>query len=615
MNKKSSLVLCFIVALALPLAAQQTKETATSGWSDDDPPVWTSWKEQPPLLYQDETPEQRMARAGLAEDPGTNPDESIVWEREGKPYKITRFPRERATYAGQKRGWVRPMAGINSSAEIYYENEQYVWVWIEMPGERSAAALSSNVKKALGLEAEEAESEKESAPEPPGPKSEQKPVVPRNTEYVKLSAEARAYLTELKKEFGVTTPMPSGVTIAFEESSAGLPTRGSWRNGLDVADMNGDGLLDIIAPSQRGGNGFPVIFLGTSGGTWVPWEAARWPGAWNYGTVAAGDLDGDGAMDLVVGAHLMRPVALLGDGKGTFRDASEGLPKRFPTRRVALGDADGDGDPDLFVITEGATVSRVEGGSRLRLYLNEDGAKQWREVQVSEAGREVGGDWLTLGDFNGDRRLDVAGSSVFFSGPDLVYLQNASGGWNPWGRGSIPFRSYYSAVTNGRFSGAKGTDLILSYRRVWPRDLIRPGEFEPPSALSVVGLERVTWGRRGRPHRTPIVSWDGAKPVWGLASGDFNGDGRLDLVYTAMPPRRLEFLLGDGKGGFTSAAATGIDLPDRTTYDIKVADVNGDRRDDILLMFEKSDRSSDGSIRVWLGKGPAAAGGAKDGEK
>ncbi|MFN2443134.1 MAG: FG-GAP repeat domain-containing protein [Thermoanaerobaculia bacterium] len=602
---KTAIVLSLILALAIPCFAQQAQTEAPSpaprGWSEANPPVWLAPEDHPPLLYQDETPEERMKRNGVTEDPGTDPEPGRIWVRGGQRFTIEQFPRPYAVYYNQPRGKVRPLRAVNSAADIYHENEEFVWVWLEAPDEKPEAIVAPTVREADGGDVDV-----EEAPDEAAAPDERAASQVDEAMYVEMNAKNRAYLESLKKEFALVVPPSADTVLRFEESSKGLPTSGSWRNGLDVADMNGDGLLDIVLPPQRGGAAFPTIYLGTPEGEWKPWHDARWPSAFNYGTVAAGDLNGDGKIDLVLGSHLLTVNALLGNGAGRFRMASEGLPERFATRRVVLVDVDGDGDLDIFALSEGATVgSGAERGSRLRLFLNDGSGERWQEIEVAETGRQVGGDWMTAGDFNGDGRVDVAGSSIFLSGPDLVYLQRQGGAWGPWGRGSLPFRSFYSALTAGDFTAARGEDLILSYRRVWPKDRIRPGDFENPIATSVVGLERVTWDRKGRPERSTIISWDRTKPVWGLAGGDFNGDGHRDLVYSLSIPRRLEFLLGDGKGGFRAAAASGIDLPNLTLYDLKVADVNRDGKDDILVMFEKSSRASDGSVRVFLGGGAA----------
>ncbi|HEY0593921.1 MAG TPA: FG-GAP-like repeat-containing protein, partial [Thermoanaerobaculia bacterium] len=412
---------------------------------------------------------------------------------------------------------------------------------------------------------------------------------------------ARAYLTTFKKEFEIVTPPPSGVTLRFREASEGLPTHGSWRNGLDVADMDGDGRLDIIVPPQRGGSSFPIVYRGTAEGKWDPWREAAWPVGFNYGTVAVGDLNGDGKQDIVAGAHLMKIFALLNDGKATFTLANEGLPERFPTRRVALADADADGDLDIFAISEGPTIGGEVGDvSYLRVYLNEGKAAKWREVKIAEVGRQVGGDWMTVGDFDGDGRVDVAGSSIYFSAPDVIYLQGKGGSWRPVGRGWLPFFSYYNAMTSGPFTSRKKADVFLAYRRVWPS--VAKEDFAPPAVTDITGIERVTWNAKKAPSRQTIASWSIGKPVWAMAQGDFDADGNLDLVYALTNPVRLEFLLGDGKGGFRAATAEGLEPSDRNLYDVKVEDLNRDGAEDVILMFEKGNEGPDGSIRVWLGE-------------
>lgn len=575
-----------LLLIALSALAQETPAEPKSGWSDDDPPVWTL-PGKPPLLYQGETAEQRKARIGLDADPGLDPDPKVVWHRNGFDWYIEKFPRATAIYQWAKKGWVRPVRGINAVLEIYREDEEWVWVWIEVPNP-SMPAVSPQV-----------------SPEPPA--EVKPPVEPRipgaeNSNKVIVDDDARTFLNALKKDFADVTVPSSGVTLRFRESSEGLPTRGSWRNGLDVADMDGDGRLDIILPPQRGGNGFPTIYRGTADGKWDPWREAAWPVAFNYGTVAVGDLNGDGNQDIVAGAHLMKIFALLGDGKGTFTLANEGLPERFPTRRIDLADADGDGDLDIFAISEGPTIGGEVGDvSYLRVFINEGKAASWRQVEVAERGRQLGGDWLTIDDFDGNGKVDVAGSSIYFNGPDVMYLQEKGGTWKPLGRGWLPFFSYYNALTSGPFTSKRRNDVFLAYRRLWPTQ-VTSDQFEPPPYTDVTGIERVSWNAKNAPVRETVVSWSNGVPVWALSDGDFDRDGNLDLVYALTNPVRLVFLLGDGKGGFRSAEAEGLQLPDRNLYDIHVADLNRDGYPDLALMFEKSETGPDGSVKVWLGE-------------
>jgi hypothetical protein len=103
----------------------------------------------------------------------------------------------------------------------------------------------------------------------------------------------------------------------------------------------------------------------------------------------------------------------------------------------------------------------------------------------------------------------------------------------------------------------------------------------------------------------------------GVATADFDGDGNADLMYTRYDPREGVVLLGDGKGGFARGKIEGLKLDPNTNYDLRVADVNGDKRPDVIVMYEASGKgafaSRDGSIHVFLnrGTGPAPAAAAK----
>ncbi|MEO8503904.1 MAG: VCBS repeat-containing protein [Acidobacteriota bacterium] len=67
----------------------------------------------------------------------------------------------------------------------------------------------------------------------------------------------------------------------------------------------------------------------------------------------------------------------------------------------------------------------------------------------------------------------------------------------------------------------------------------------------------------------------------GLATGDFNGDGALDLVTDSWAEDRLEVLLGDGKGSFGTPGSY-VAVGKHPYQRVRVADLNGDGRDDIV---------------------------------
>jgi hypothetical protein len=525
-----------------------------------------------PRYIKPETPEQRQARLGTAEDPGPDPDEKKIFYRFGKQYTIFKVEKRWAKYMPEP-GWVKPLANVNFTNEIYQENDKYIWVWNEVID-----------KEALLKKAAEEES-------------------PWNQEAIE-------YFTKLRRDFEPLEARTSSTRIRFKESSNGLPPDGSWRNGAAVADMNADGFLDLVLPPQRGQAGAPMVFLGDGKGGWTRWKI-RWPRAFNYGTVVAADFNKDKHFDLAFSIHLTGVAVFLGDGKGGFTEVTKGLEQHYPSRRMVTADVDADGWMDIVAISEGPVgrgrdlQDRLHGN--LRAYLNRDKGRSWEGINLAEPKEPIGGDYLSVGTFNDDRYPDFVGASVYFNSAFTLFVSKAQSEYDPLLDGMlVPGRSYYQATTTGRFvNGAKTDDAIVSFLRYWPENLESRLVARPPVS-EISGLDRISFAD-GEPRRTPIVRWKGAQPVRGAASGDFDGDGNLDVAYTTSESTELNILLGDGKGGFRRAEVGGIELPPQRTYDLVVRDLNGDKKADVMVMFEAKQATAfskkNGSVRVYLNEG------------
>jgi hypothetical protein len=544
-----------------------------------------------PTWIKPETPEHRRERVGTNIEPGINPDPGIHFWRYGKSFHIERYDRKWAAY-DREEGTVRPMANVNFAFEIYQQNEKYVWVWIADPDPEATQPIAQ------------------------APTS-------------RYSDSDLKFFNILRPQYFPMEPAKSDRTIRFEESSDGLPQTGSFRNSMAIADMNEDGFLDLVLPPQRGGSdGLPAIYLGDGKGHWKGW-AATVPHALDYGSVVVADFNKDGHKDMAFSVHLTGLFVYLGDGKGHFTEASEGLPHDFPSRRLIVADVNHDGYPDLVAVTEGPTPRPQVGLPRgpLIAAINTNKGKSWTVENIAPSGVKTGADWLSTGQFNDDGRPDYVIGSIFLGSRDIFYLSKGANQWavleNPQGQDLIPWGAYFFANATGRITSKTHDDAIISYVRYWPSDL-DPGTIARPPLMEATVIDRVSFAKDGKATRSPIARWGGHRPVTGMALADVDGDGNLDIVYADSTKQEVVILLGDGKGGFTRANAAGLELLDISLYDLKVVDVNGDKKPDVVVMYESGAStnaagmapaptftSRSGSVHVFLNRGVAKQAGTE----
>ena len=567
-------VLSVLMLAQLPGDAQETaKKTAPASAAINTSEVPDGGM---PRYIRAETPEERMKRLGTKEDPGINPDPTAKWYRLGTVFTIQKIDK-RWTRPSPHAGWIQSHRNVNIIDEIYQENDKWVWVWVpELPPRRTREERREELKK---------------------------------KEY---SEQAVAYLKKIRPEYEPLEPPRSQTKVRFEAASNGLPTDGSWRNALDVADMNGDGHMDLIVPSERGaGSGTPSIFLGDSKGNWKYWESARWPYRIDYGAAAAADFNKDKKMDVAFAVHLEGIIVLLGDGKGGFTEVKRD--RKFPSRRIIATDVDADGWTDVVALWEGPLARgkdlRDTTYSGLRAYLNRDKGQKWEGMNLSDRRHGISGDWLTAGNFNGDKRPDLLGSTMYSNSTHILFMSNGDaanyGVYEDETGVAIPGRGTYQAVTSGHFSSKTAEDAIMASTRSWPEKL-DPAIVARPPLQNVIALDRLSF-EDGVAKRTPIMRFPPGRPILGLGHGDFDRDGQEDIIFTRHDPREAVLLVGDGKGGFSRAQVEGVTLAPQKNYDLFVADVNRDARPDIIVMYETDSATAlstkNGSIQVFLNRG------------
>ncbi len=254
-----------------------------------------------------------------------------------------------------------------------------------------------------------------------------------------LAAARQSYVFETKESDRLT----------FQAFSSGLPQRGQWRNGFDLADMNGDGNLDIVHGSARKTRSVPQVFLHDGKGSWSNWEAADFPPlSYDYGDAVAGDLNGDGRNDMVLGVHLHGILVLLNEGRGKFKSWGEGVDFRVPSsgvepvfssRAVALADWNRDGKLDIIAFGEGPRLATDRSAptpansSGLVIYLNQ-GNGQWLRKDQGTDSYQLFGDHLLVSDIDGDGHPDALTTSNTFGRTDILNLSRADGSWQNYHR-------------------------------------------------------------------------------------------------------------------------------------------------------------------------------------
>jgi FG-GAP-like repeat/Calx-beta domain/FG-GAP repeat len=370
---------------------------------------------------------------------------------------------------------------------------------------------------------------------------------------------------------------------------------GSALTSVAIGDLNGDGLLDLVVANYRS-NSVSVLLNTTTPGAAVPSFAAQQSFA--TGTkpesVAIGDLNGDGQPDLAVAnfgpdgnVSVLLNTTVLGAATITpdFPQAAVFATGSVPAS-VAVGDLNGDGKPDIVV----SNISREGGGNTISVLLNTTtpGAATPSFAPHLDFG---GGDEpvsVALADLNGDGRPDIVVVDYQTQSVGVLINQTAPGATTPSFAPLVNFAvgPGPAGLAIGDLNGDGKPDLVVTDQ----------------GSDSVSVLLNTTTPGAATPSFVPKADFAvGGGFSLSVAIGDFNGDGRPDLAvanaFNGTGGDTISVLLNTTTPGATAPSfATHVDFATRDApSSVAVADLNGDGRPDIAVASTRSN-----SVAVFL---------------
>jgi|GEM_PF-2497816 len=432
---------------------------------------------------------------------------------------------------------------------------------------------------------------------------------------------------------------PGGSVQTFINTGNDFTLTGTFSTGtnprsLVIADFNGDGISDAVTGNQSGNIS---LLYGQANGTFgvainIPFSTGS--SSFQNMPLTAGDLNNDNRIDLVVGAGLSNITTLLNNGAGGFTEAPTFNSPIGPSgvQNVLLGRFFGGSNLDLAVVMSG---SFSDDPHRVVLYRgtgtgNFDAASA---ITLPTGNSPFG---ITAADLNNDGRLDLAIANQSINSVSIL-LSNNAGGFAPR---QTRLNNQPVALATGDFNGDGAPDAVIGgTSTASPSSILAlylndgSGNFiATPQNITIVNnngqllavdlnndsrLDLIAYNSSSFSTTTSIsvylnngtqTPFTGSPTTYnftaqpsGISVGDFNRDGRRDLIAALPNSNSIAILLGGANGTFTASPTIfAVGIQPMVTA---VGDFNNDNLLDAAVAGNSGSSSSGGSIIILLGNG------------
>ncbi|MGB7208367.1 MAG: VCBS repeat-containing protein [Pyrinomonadaceae bacterium] len=365
---------------------------------------------------------------------------------------------------------------------------------------------------------------------------------------------------------------------------------------LKSGDFNNDGVLDLAASYQEGNGRGVSVYLGQGNGNFA--LSVTLPDIYVY-ALALADFDNNGTLDLVANDYqLSQTLAFRGNGNGTFQPPvitssqsffsvetfdynRDGKLDLVTSASILLGDGNGNftfftsTSPNIGTVTSSigiadfnsdnlADFAMISGiGSNTSIVLNNDGERILTSASAFTRQRAFD---IDSADFNLDGRNDLVSIDAY-NNTAWVFLQDENGYMVSTSANGLP--------VGGGFNVSGYSVRVADLNNDGKPDFVAPDSFAR-KVVTFTGFGDGTFERR----IIDLPTNPGTPTL--VRTGDFNGDGKTDLIAMSNASRNFSILLNDGNNGFNVLPPQSVGSTAGPNK-VAIGDFTGDGKTDLVV--------------------------------